>query len=263
MLASIYCYKAMSAAAEENDWQQAITYADKAIAGRSFVRDQSVYDAMFDTPAQQTFRNDEFYLRLVDGRNGQIANFIDTYFQTSEWGPAEANPSQEFYAKYKEDDVRKKTFFRTKTDGKIIFDKYNISNDPMAFLGAGGIIMPFRLAETCLIKAEALYRLGKTTEAKEVLDDFKQGRYLDVEGSYTESDLLNEILKERKLEFYHEQDMWWLDMKRLQTRMERIVNGTMYILEPDDFRYSLPIPQSEMSANKNMVQNPGWNEISL
>ena len=57
--------------------------------------------------------------------------------------------------------------------------------------------------------------------------------------------------------------MWWLDMKRLQTRMERIVNGTMYILEPDDFRYSLPIPQSEMSANKNMVQNPGWNEISL
>lgn len=84
MLASIYCYKAMSAAAEENDWQQAITYADKAIAGRSFVRDQSVYDAMFDTPAQQTFRNDEFYLRLVDGRNGQIANFIDTYFQTSE-----------------------------------------------------------------------------------------------------------------------------------------------------------------------------------
>lgn len=263
MLASIYCYKAMSAAAEENDWQQAITYADKAIAGRSFVRDQSVYDAMFDTPAQQTFRNDEFYLRLVDGRNGQIANFIDTYFQTSEWGPAEANPSQEFYAQYKEDDVRKKTFFRTKTDGKIIFDKYNISNDPMAFLGAGGIIMPFRLAETCLIKAEALYRLGKTTEAKEVLDDFKQGRYLDVEGSYTESDLLNEILKERKLEFYHEQDMWWLDMKRLQTRMERIVNGTMYILEPDDFRYSLPIPQSEMSANKNMVQNPGWNEISL
>ena len=96
-----------------------------------------------------------------------------------------------------------------------------------------------------------------------VLDDFKQGRYLDVEGSYTESDLLNEILKERKLEFYHEQDMWWLDMKRLQTRMERIVNGTMYILEPDDFRYSLPIPQNEMSANKNMVQNPGWNEISL
>lgn len=57
--------------------------------------------------------------------------------------------------------------------------------------------------------------------------------------------------------------MWWLDMKRLQTRVERIVNGTMYILEPDDFRYSLPIPQSEMSANKNMVQNPGWNEISL
>lgn len=51
MLASIYCYKAMSAAAEENDWQQAITYADKAIAGRSFVRDQSVYDCMIRYPS--------------------------------------------------------------------------------------------------------------------------------------------------------------------------------------------------------------------
>ena len=72
--------------------------------------------------------------------------------------------------------------------------------------------MLFRTAETQLIKAEALCRLGKTTEAKEALNKFKQGRYLDIEGSYTESDLLNEILKERKLEFYHEQDVWWLDM---------------------------------------------------
>lgn len=263
MLASIYCYKAMSAAAEENDWLKAIDYADKAIAGRTFVRDQSTYNAMFDTPAQQIFKNDEFYLRLVDGSNGQIANFLDSYFQSSDWSKIEANPSREFYNSYKDDDVRKKTFFRTKPDGNIIFDKYNISNDPMAFLGAGGIIMPFRLAETYLIKAEALFRTGKTTEAKEVLDDFKQGRYLDVTASYTESDLLNEILKERKLEFYHEQDMWWLDMKRLGTRMERIVNGTMYILEPDDFRYSFPIPQTEMSVNKNMIQNPGWDELSL
>ena len=263
MLASIYCYKAMSAAAEEDDWQNAVDHADKAMGGRSFVRDQTTYDAIFDTPAQQTFKNDEFYLRLVDGRNVQIANFMDTYFQGSSYGPADIGPSREFYNLYKEDDVRKKTFFRTQTDGSIIFDKYNISNDPMAFLGAGGIIMFFRLAETSLIKAEALYRLGKTAEAKEVLDKFKQGRYLDIPGSYTESDLLDEILKERKLEFYHEQDTWWLDMKRLGTRVERVVNGTLYVLEPDDFRYSFPIPETEMSVNKNMVQNPGWDEISL
>ena len=52
-------------------------------------------------------------------------------------------------------------------------------------------------------------------------------------------------------------------MKRLGTRVERVVNGTLYVLEPDDFRYSFPIPETEMSVNKNMVQNPGWDEISL
>ena len=109
--------------------------------------------------------------------------------------------------------------------------------------------MLFRTAETQLIKAEALYRLGKTAEAKDALDFFKTGRYLDIENSYTESDLLNEILKERKLEFYHEQDAWWLDMKRTETRMERIVNGTLYVLEPDDYRYCFPIPQSETEKN--------------
>ena len=265
MLASIYCYKAMSAAAEEEDWQNAIDHADKAMTGRTFVRDQATYNAMFDASALQAFTNDEFYLRIVDGANGQIADFSDIYYQTSPTNQANPGPELEFYLLYKDDDVRKNTFFRTQTDGSLVYDKYNLSANPYAIYGIayGGIVMLFRTAETQLIKAEALYRLGKTTEAKEALNEFKQGRYLDIEGSYTESDLLNEILKERKLEFYHEQDMWWLDMKRIGTRMERVINGTLYVLEPDDYRYCFPIPQSEMKVNKNMIQNPGWDEISL
>lgn len=262
MLASIYCYKAMSAAAEESDWQNAIDHANIAMNKRSFVRDEDTYKAVFDATAREVFTNDEFYLRLVDGENGQVANFNEVYY-SSTMSQASPYPPEEFYALYKDDDVRKNTFFRTQTDGSIIFDKYNISENEDLWLGAGGIILLFRSAEIQLIKAEALCRSGKTTEAKEALDDFKNGRYLDIEDSYTESDLLNEILKERKLEFYHEQDMWWLDMKRLGTRMERVINGTRYVLEPNDYRYTFPIPRSEMSVNKNMVQNPGWSEINL
>ena len=216
-------------------------------------------------PALQAFTNDEFYLRMVDGFNGQIVDVSGVYYQTYSTSQANPGPEPEFYNLYKDDDVRKNTFFRTKTDGSLIYDKYNLSDSPYASWGLanGGIIMLFRTAETQLIKAEALCRLGKTTEAKEALNKFKQGRYLDIEGSYTESDLLNEILKERKLEFYHEQDVWWLDMKRTGTRMERVINGTLYVLEPDDYRYCFPIPQSEMEVNKNMIQNPGWDEISL
>lgn len=262
MLAAIYHYKALSAAAEKEDWQNATEHADKALSGRTFVRDEATYKAIFDAPALQTFTNDEFYFRLVDGWNGQIADFANVYYQISNWVKTIAYPSPELYALYRDDDVRKTTFFKTKTDGSIVYDKYNISQRQSSS-HVGGIIMLFRTAELQLIKAEALVRLGKTTEAKSALEEFKKGRYLDIPGSYTESDLLNEILKERKLEFYHEQDMWWLDMKRTGTRVERVINGLMYVLEPDDYRYCFPIPQNEMELNKKMVQNPGWEDIKI
>ena len=98
MLASIYCYKAMSAAAEESDWQNAIDHADKAMTGRSFVRDQETYNAIFDAPALQAFTNDEFYLRMVDGFNSQIVDVAGVYYQTSTTSQANAYPEPELYA---------------------------------------------------------------------------------------------------------------------------------------------------------------------
>ena len=205
---------------------------------------------------------------MIDGTRGYLVDVMNKYYQGSLVPYAETAPDPDFYALFKSDDVRKQTYFREQLDNSIKYDKYNISANTNIFVqwglgSAGGIVMLFRSAEMQLIKAEALYRLGREGEAREALNFFKQGRYLDVEGSYTESDLLSEILKERKLEFYHEQDMWWLDMKRQGTRMERVVNGTLYVLEPDDFRWCFPIPNSELEANKNMVQTPGWDEVDI
>lgn len=266
LLASVYWYKALSAAAEDTDWENALAHAEEAMKGRQFTRDEETYVSMFDVNAQKVFNSNEFNIRLIDGSNAWIANFSGKYYQPFTIGyQAEATPEPDFYALFKEDDIRKSTYFKTRIDGQIVFDKYNFSSNFMADYGfvRGGIIMLLRSADIQLIKAEALCRLGRDGEAREALDFFKQGRYLDVAGSYTESDLLNEILKERKLEFYHEGDYWWLDMKRTGTRVERVVNGTLYILEPNDFRYCFPIPQSEMEVNKNMVQNPGWDEVNV
>ena len=268
LLAHVYWYKAMSVTAEETDWQNALEHAEFAMKGRTFVYDPTVFASMFDATAGKEFTNDEFNVRLIDGTRGYLVNVMNKYYQGSLVPYAETAPDPDFYALFKDDDVRKQAYFRTQLDNTVKYDKYNISaNSNLAVqwgLGsAGGIIMLFRSAEMQLIKAETLYRLGREGEAREALNFFKQGRYLDIEGSYTESDLLSEILKERKLEFYHEQDMWWLDMKRQGTRMERVVNGTLYVLEPDDFRWCFPIPNSELEANKNMVQTPGWDEVDF
>ena len=268
LLAHIYWYKAMSVVAEETDWQNALEHAEFAMKGRTFVYDPTVFASLFDATAGKEFTNDEFNVRLIDGTRGYLVDVMNKYYQGSLVPYAETAPDPDFYALFKSDDVRKQTYFREQLDNSIKYDKYNISANTNIFVqwglgSAGGIVMLFRSAEMQLIKAEALYRLGREGEAREALNFFKQGRYLDVEGSYTESDLLSEILKERKLEFYHEQDMWWLDMKRQGTRMERVVNGTLYVLEPDDFRWCFPIPNSELEANKNMVQTPGWDEVDF
>ena len=71
------------------------------------------------------------------------------------------------------------------------------------------------------------------------------------------------ILDERTREFYQEGDFRWLDMKRLGVRVERVVNNERHVLEPDDFRYTFPIPAREMEHNKNMQQNPGWENIII
>lgn len=259
MLASIYCWKALGGATETTDWENALAHAEKALKGRTFARDPAVFKAMFSIENMQRFTNDEFNLRIADSEN-QVVDVASIYYQPGTKPMANPGPDVDFYALFKEDDVRKAVYFKPKADGSVYFDKYNFSNVP-SYQRHGGVVMPFRTAETQLIKAEALQRLGREGEAKTALEQFKQGRYLDIADSYTESDLLKEILKERKLEFYHEQDFWWLDMKRTSTRVQRNINGDSYVLEPDDFRYAFPIPLSEMKVNKKMVQNPGWDEI--
>lgn len=257
MLADIYTYKAMSAAQESEDWGNALRYAEAAMKGRSLTHDADVFRSMFDCEALKVFTHDEFFIRLVDGTNGLLLAFRTAYCSSDD-NVVDGVPDMDFYKMYKVDDMRKKIYFTEQGDGRVVCDKYNLLTQSWK---DGGALMPFRLAEMYLIKAEALYRTGREAEARTTLDLFKESRYTNVAGSYTESDLLAEILKERKLEFYQENDFRWLDMKRLGVKMERIINGNVYVLEPDDFRYCQPIPTDEMKNNFNMVQTPGWDDI--
>lgn len=183
LLASVYWYKALSAAAEDTDWENALTHAEEAMKGRVFVRDSATFALMFDATAIEEFDNDEFNIRLLDGTNGQLADFNGTYHQGSMIQYAETSPNFDFYAMFKEDDIRKKTYFRVQTDGTVRYDKYNISanSSPAVIFGighAGGIIMLLRSADIQLIKAEALCRLGREGEAREALDFLNKGAIL-------------------------------------------------------------------------------------
>ncbi len=251
MLASIYTWKAMSGAAESSDWQNAYDCAEKAIGERKLTSDPTVLQAIFDYSTTGMYNtlagNDENLLRIVDGNYGQILNFSYTYNSSNF---LDKGYLESIYNMYDDNDIRKNIYF---TNDGTTFNKYNMT-------ASGGVISFFRLAEMVLIQAEAKARLGSESEARAILNEFRNARYQGA--TVTESaSVIDDIILERRLEFYNEHDYRWLDMKRTGVEVHRVISGKNYNLKSDDFRYTFPVPSSELSSNHNITQAPGWENI--
>lgn len=257
MMADVYAWKACSGAAADTDWANAEQHATAAMRGRNLVSSADMLKTIFDcsdNAYSKDLKNDEFYLRIVDGRWTYICDFTYAYYEDG--GVADGLVNKVNYRKFADNDIRKKAWFSA--DGTHN-DKYNLIGSDMS----QGCIMPFRLADMYFIKAEALVRQGKTGEGKAVLDEFRSHRYignLPTIGNDSEA-LLKAIHDERFKEFYMEGDKVWLDMKRFGDTMERTIAGEKNYLTADDFRYCFPIPAREMQYNKKMEQNPGWESV--
>lgn len=114
-----------------------------------------------------------------------------------------------------------------------------------------------RLAEQYLIRAEARARQNKLTEAIDDLNIIRQraglGPLLD---TLTLQQILDAVEQERRIELFAEWGNRWLDLKRWN-RADAVlapIKGANW--QTTDQLY--PIPQSELSVNPNLVQNPGY-----
>lgn len=120
-----------------------------------------------------------------------------------------------------------------------------------------------RISEMYLIEAEAEARLGNDGPAAAALYEMAVAR----DPSYTLStntgqDLIDEILIQRRIELWGE-GFRFLDLKRLNMDLDRTgsnhkssINGNLMQVPAGDNRWTSLIPQAEMDANPNMVQNP-------
>ena len=260
MLAEMYLWKAMSGAKDTDDWKKAKEYAEKAIGSRTLAISSSELQQIFDCSRDAIrvpVRSSEFYIRLVD-ESRLMLNFNKSYTENSDgFTSGVANPN--FVDLYDSNDRRKSFYFKPTLGGEFLNDKYNLQKYFADEAGVG-CLMPFRLAGMYLIRAEAAWRMGDINTAANVLQIFKSSRYDNPMIVSQDADqILQDILNERKREFYLENDMLWLDMKRLGETVSRQINDKIEILKSDDFRYSFPIPKREMETNRNMKQNPGSN----
>jgi len=127
-----------------------------------------------------------------------------------------------------------------------------------------------RTAEVLLNRAEAYYRQGGS-EALALADlvRLKTNRYTGyTPETLTGAALLNEILKQRRLELAFEGDRFW-DLKRRNQPVLRdgtkgdLADGSGYpyvftTLPAGDYKFQLPFPQTEVNFNTNLKQNPNY-----
>lgn len=165
-----------------------------------------------------------------------------------------ANIDSVLYSSYNEGDLRKTLFFGD--NGETVSFRGSYDGDRFLFTGLS-------VNEMFLIKAECAARLGNTDMAIQTLERLLQSRYVDsafkLETGLQGLPLLKLILLERRKELVF-RGLRWGDLRRLnqaeetQTRLTRVINGNVYRLEPNDKRYTLPIPDDVIQIS-GIVQN--------
>lgn len=118
--------------------------------------------------------------------------------------------------------------------------------------------MVIRLAEMYLIRAEASAQLQKLDEAIADLNVIRIRAGLPEFNADNQSEILDDILKQRQAELFTEWGHRWLDLKRSQT-----INDVLGTLKGADWQSDdqlYPIPQTELDRNPSIKghQNPNY-----
>ena len=217
----------------QKEWQKAIDYANAALAINSELQDLNANI----TRMPSEYNSVESILALEIVANFDTANnvtisddLIEAYDQSS--------------------DLRFDLYFRPISSGRFRSKK----NADTKFK------VSYRTSELYLIKAEALASLDQTEPAKTILLEFAKHRYtpegfdtykLNIE-ALNKEELLLAIADERRREFAIEGHRWF-DLKRTtQPKITKTYEGQTFILEKNDERYVIPLPNDAVINNPNL-----------
>ncbi|WP_281228066.1 RagB/SusD family nutrient uptake outer membrane protein [Flavobacterium aquiphilum] len=113
-----------------------------------------------------------------------------------------------------------------------------------------------RLAELYLIRAEARAMQGDFIGSQQDINVIRNYAGLSNTAASTQSALIDEIIKQRRLEFFCEFGHRFFDLKRMQ-KLDETLQKTKPGWNTSD--KLLPIPESELSLNPNLApQNDGY-----
>ena len=223
---------------------QANYEAARQAANRVIITGNYALAETFDLAFNNTTNSSEDIF-AAQGTDQDYVNSFNTFFgSSSNGGRGDIIINDQHLSSYDATDNRGLFFYES---GDIYTAKWakQIANIPL-----------IRLSEMYLTRAEANFRVGGAPLGATALADVNRVRSRAAAKLYTTVDLPS-ILKERRLELAFE-GHWIHDIKRnKQTIIKKDGNGTRTWLFNSP-KLVFPIPLREIDANKNLVQNEGY-----
>ena len=217
----------------QNEWQKAIDLANDALAIKAELQDLNTETSIMASE----YNSIESILALETIASFDLAN--------------NANISNDLLNAYDQvNDLRFTTYFNENSNGSYSSKKSADNKFKSSY----------RTAELYLTIAESNAQLNELDLAKQKLIEFAKNRYtlagweaykLKV-ASMNKSDLISEILEERRREFAIEGHRW-NDLRRTtQQKLTKTFRGKTYILNQGDERYVIPFPKDAVINNPNL-----------
>ncbi|MBR8535624.1 RagB/SusD family nutrient uptake outer membrane protein [Carboxylicivirga sediminis] len=235
------------------NWDLAIEAADKCLETGVRLANRDEYTGVWDDAVTEGV---EVIFKLFR-ENGTLGD----YYTRSSNGDIFFHPSYDLMNQYEDGDIRALAFFGKNSGGQDVVIKHDgRPNDKPNVVD----LKVFRVSELVLIKAEAYIAKDMLDEAASELNNLRSQRLVNpvLLSFNTAAEAMEALQLERRRELAYEGHRFY-DLKRWNlgvSRLDEDSETTAKNLPAGDYRFVFPIPQQEIFANDNMVQNGGYTE---
>jgi hypothetical protein len=248
------------------DWANAITFSTEYINAIP-LSPRATFAAIWSDANNNEIA---FKLKRTASAGGRIGSlFRGTSASASNIGTVTWAPSDKIWNSYDQtNDIRFSSWFKTEPlltaagrQPRIISKYAGTAYGTAAENVADAKV--FRTGEMYLIRAEARAETGDLAGAAADINALRAARitgYTNI--NYASKDAaITDVIFERYKELAYEGHRFW-DLKRRNLPVERLASdaptSNAQVLPAGNFRFILPIPNSEIQANRLIVQNPGY-----
>lgn len=241
LLARVYLYN--------SKWAEAANEASAVLNHTDLYKPATNLAATFKKQSTTTI------WQFMPGGTGQNTDEATTFIFIAGPPPLVAlTPS--LVAAFEPGDLRKSSWTKavTNTSGTWYHaDKYKTKGSSGSSVEYSIVL---RLAEQYLIRAEARARQGDLIGAKEDLNNIRNAAGLGNTTAVTAAEIVDAVLRERRVELFAEYGHRFFDLKRSGT-----VNAVLSVVKLGwgSMDNLLPLPETELLVNPNLLpQNPGY-----